>query len=110
MAAGLHTGRDGDLAESRRHARSQVLALARDVAPLGTRGRVGVVVPPRGAGVGSDSCARRVGGWAIGGGIAAVALCVAFDRVAPAGVAMLPVVLVPGAVVALTDASPSNIG
>jgi len=35
---------------------------------------------------------------------------VAFDRVAPAGVAMLPVVLVPGAVVALTDASPSNIG
>jgi hypothetical protein len=60
--------------------------------------------------VGSDSCARRVGGWAIGGGIAAVALCVAFDRVAPAGVAMLPVVLVPGAVVALTDASPSNIG
>lgn len=52
----------------------------------------------------------RLGGWTIGGGVAAVALCVAVDRLAPAWLAIAPAVLVPGAVVALTSADPGNIG
>ncbi|MGH3769301.1 MAG: sensor histidine kinase [Pseudonocardiaceae bacterium] len=51
-----------------------------------------------------------LGGWAIGGGVAAVALCVAIDRLAPHSLAVVPAVLGSGAVVALTDAQPSNVG
>lgn len=52
----------------------------------------------------------RLGGWSIGGGVAAVVLSMAVDRLAPAFLAMAPAVLVPGAVLALTSADPGNIG
>lgn len=52
----------------------------------------------------------RLGGWSVGGGVAALALCAAADRLAPRPLAAAPAVLLPGAVVALTATDPSNIG